>query len=251
MLIFGSTALKHWFPDLKREPKDLDYIGLGKSSPNIEFHWVPSFQYILDNNKDSRFVDPNFLYTIKISHACYDIRWDKTMFDIQFMKNKGCKIDNNLYQMLLKDWEVIHHKKKIKLGGTPNQFFNSNITRKIDHDELHKLVMFYETPLHEKIRQDKNNVKVSKQLWDQLSFEDQIKCASEEAYVFAIERYIDYPPRIALIKALKQLITSSTKGYFNLFIIDNFETLRYNISDKYLKVIGDIINGQEKGIKSV
>lgn len=235
-LIFGSTALKHWFSDLKRDPKDLDIMCKeGKNSPGIEHHWIDSFQYILDNNKDWYYVDHNFLYTIKISHAAWDVRWEKTMHDINFMKNKGCILDITLYNMLLKEWEIVHGKKKVKLTGKPEEFFKPTVTRKIDHDQLHHLVKFYDRPMHEIIRKDKNNVACSKELWDNLSYDDKIKCALEEAYVFALERYFEFPPKIALVKALKQLIVSSTKGYFNLFLIDNFHELIYYKQSNYLE----------------
>ena len=244
MLIFGSTALKHWFPDLNRDPKDLDYISKGKSTKEVECHWNPAFQYILDNNKDSKYVDADFLYTIKVSHACYDIRWDKTIHDINFMKKKGCRLDFNLYKQLLKDWEVIHYKKKIRLEGSPEEFFTSKVTRKLDHDQLHHMIKFYDRPMHEKIRNDINNVKCDKNLWDALSYEDKLKCALEESYVFAIERYFNYPPKIALNKAIKHLITQSTKGYFNLFLIDNFFEMIYNDNSKFINIFKEIKDGQ-------
>lgn len=228
MLIFGSTALKHWFPDFSRTPRDLDIIGSGTNSKGVEYHFNPGFQYILDNNIDSKYVDPNFLYTIKMSHAGWDIRWDKTMMDIQFLKSKGCEVDLTLFNLLLNDWNKIHYNKKVKLTGTTENFFNSNITRKLNHDELHHFVKFNDNPMHERIRPDKESVNVSKSLWDSLSFDDKFKCALEEAYVFALERYSDYPPKISLYKALKQLITKSTKGYFNYFLIDNFMELWNN-----------------------
>lgn len=237
MLIFGSTALKHWFQDLNREPKDLDYISKdGKNSKEVEYHWAPSFQYIVDNNKDSVYVDPNYLYTIKVSHAAWDIRWEKTIRDIKFMKDKGCVLDIPLYEILLKDWNVIHSEKRIRLKGTPEEFFNKNIARKVPHEQLHDIVKFYDKPLHESIRPDKNDVACSKKLWDNLSQEDKLKCALEETYVFAIERYSEYPPNIALSKALKHLITKSTKGYFNLFMIDNFFDLLYYDRDRYIGI---------------
>ena len=86
MLIFGSTALKYWFPDFKREPKDLDYISQTKPRPGtkgVEYIWEDSFQYVLENNVDPKYVDPAFLYTIKVAHAAWDVRWDKTMHDIR------------------------------------------------------------------------------------------------------------------------------------------------------------------------
>lgn len=246
-LIFGSTALKHWFPDFPREPNDLDYIGKRTSSRGIEYHWAPSFQYILDNNKDETFVDPDFLYTIKMSHACYDIRWDKTMFDIKFMKEKGCKLIPGLYNSLRDDWGIIHPKKNIKVSGKPEEFFKQTIKRRYNHDDLHEFVKFYDKPLHESIRPDPEDVKCRKDLWDKLSYDDKLRCALEEAYVFAIERYLEYPPKIALAKSLKLLTTSSTKGWFNFFLIDNYFNLRFNkFNEQFFNIFRGIKeNGQE------
>ncbi len=247
-LIFGSTAMIYWFPDFNNKPKDLDIIfnTSVKAPKGIEYHWVDSFQYIFDNNIDCEYVDKDFLYTIKISHAAWDIWWDKTMYHINFMKERGCKLDYTLYNMLIKEWEILHgSKKRIKLKGKPETFFNTNVTRKIDHEQLHEIVKFYDKPIHYSIRKDINTVTPSKKLWDSLSYGDQIKCALEETYVFALERYIDLPPNIAFTKALKHLITHSTKGYFNLFLIDNFFTLIYFDKSRYLKFYKQIKEGNK------
>jgi len=235
-LITGSVALQYWFPDFGREPKDLDIISKTKGDLKADYFWVDSFQYILNNNQDQKCVDPNFLYTIKVSHASWDIRWDKTMHDIIFLKSKGCILDKNLYLLLLKEWSVLHGPKAISVKGTPEEFFNQYITRTVPHDELHHMVKFYNEPLHNKIRKDPNDVKTSKLLWHGLGYENQLKCALEETYVFALERYMKYPPKIALAKALKNLITSATKGYFNLFLIENFNELLYYDHGHYLKI---------------
>jgi hypothetical protein len=228
MLIFGSVALKHWLPDLKREPNDIDYIckDKPKNSEGIEYHWVDGFEYILKNNKDPKYVDLDFLYTIKVSHASWDVRWDKTMFDITFMRKSGAKLDYELYKLLYKDWEVVHHKKRIKVEGNADAFFNSNIKRVIPHDDLHEIVKFYDKPLHMSIRRDLTNVKVDKELWNNLG-DKQIKCALEEIYVFAFERYFEKSPKQSIHKTLKQLITQSSKGFFNIFLIENFTELYY------------------------
>jgi hypothetical protein len=242
-MIFGSTALKHWYPDFPREPKDLDIISKnGKSTREIEIHWNSAFEYIFKYNNNDKYVDPDFLYTIKMSHAAWDVRWDKTMFDIKFLKEKGCQLDPVLFNLLMKDWEIIHGTKKIIVKGKPEEFFNQNVTRKFNHEELHQKVKFLHKPMHEFIREDLNDVKPNKELWDILSDEGKIYCALEEAYVFAIERYLQYPANIALTKALKHLITKSTKGYFNLFLIDNFFTLMYNMSDKFLETFKECKN---------
>lgn len=231
-LIYGSAALKHWFPDCPKQPKDLDFICRDKQrQPGIEYHWTDGFEYILKNNKDDTFVDPDFLYTIKVSHAAWDVHWDKTMKHIIFLKNHGCNLDRELYDILIPEWEVIHGKKKVNLKTQNKDFFKPTIKREFDHDWLHEYLAFSDRPMHEKIRKDLSSPMPSKQLWDDLSHADKLKCALEETYVIATERYLDFDrPNFkgAKIKSMKNLITSMTKGWFNLFLIENFEELFFN-----------------------
>jgi len=105
-LIYGSTAIKYWFPDFKRIPNDIDYICSEKNHNNIntrdvEFYYLPEFEYIFENNIDKEYVDKDFLYTIKLSHLSWDINWDKHMKDVIFLKEKGCKLIPELYNNLM------------------------------------------------------------------------------------------------------------------------------------------------------
>ena len=50
-----------------------------------QHYWWDSFEYIIKNNKDSKYLDSDFIYTIKVAHACWDIYWDKTIHDIMFL----------------------------------------------------------------------------------------------------------------------------------------------------------------------
>lgn len=220
-LIFGSCAVKHWFPDF-RIPNDIDII-----SP--ESYWIPAFEYLITNNKHDQYVDADLLFTIKVSHASWDIHWDKTIKDICYLKNKKCNIDKEFFQLLINDWNIYHKSKSVKLTGTNDKFFNANITRKFDHDWLHSQLSFYNEPLHHRIRPDKSSPMCNEDLFLTLSFTDQIRCALEEIYVIATERFLVYnksiPLQHAKYKALRLLITSLTKNWFNLFLILNFETL--------------------------
>jgi len=226
-LVYGSTAIKYWFDDF-REPHDLDIITdeIQKNSKQIEYYWIPEFEY-LKNNINKKYVDPDFLYTIKVSHAAWDIRFDKTMKDIIFLKSKGCKLDKEFYSKLYSRWEILHKEKKVKFTGSNELFFKENITRKYNHDELHEVFKFYEEPMHKKIRKDKDSPVCSEELWNNLSHDDKIKTVLEEAYVLATERYIlkKIPPKHSKIKALKLLVTSASTGWFNLFIIENFKEI--------------------------
>lgn len=251
-MIFGSRAAKFWYPDF-REPKgDTDIIQKDhpKSTREIEYHWVPAFDYILENNSNLQYVDPDFLYTIKVSHAAWDIHWDKTMIDIKFFQSKGCKLDKTLYDMLIPEWTVKHHSKRVNLNRPVEEFFKDAVNRKYNHDELHQLLAFYDKPLYTRINPDPSIALSNRALFEELSREDQLKCALEEVYVIAVERYLlnepKMPIRHAKYKAMKQLITSMTKGWFNLFLIVNFQELYYHNDEKLNSTIKGIIDDHQK-----
>lgn len=152
-LIFGSTAAKHWFPLHFREPNDLDII-------SKDHYWAGPFQTILDKNCHDQFVDPDFLYTIKMSHAAWNVHWLKTINDIILLKDLGCRLHKTLYNDLYKFWEGYHDpKKRISIQGHPKDFFKPNVKRVYDHDKLHHDFAFYNRPLHESIRPNLNDVK--------------------------------------------------------------------------------------------
>lgn len=72
-LIFGSTAIKHWFPEF-RDPKDLDIICKDEAmSREVQHYWIPQFEILLENNKNPKYLDPNFIYQVKCSHANWDV----------------------------------------------------------------------------------------------------------------------------------------------------------------------------------
>src|SRR5687767_7556534 len=96
MYLFGSQLIKKLFPDF-REPKDNDFV-------TNNFSEVYHFDIENDcNGKRSEFysipctpereMTADEIYTVKVSHAIYDIHWPKTMSDIRFLQLKGCKID--------------------------------------------------------------------------------------------------------------------------------------------------------------
>lgn len=236
-LFFGSVAAKYWHPEF-REPNDTDLIQKEKPLFNTfvngkrwEYHWVDALQYVLDNNKDDHYVDPDFLYTIKVSHAAWNINFEKHMKDIMFLKQKGCVLDKVLYEALYKEWEALHGKKKVKMNQMNDDFFTDAVKREFDHDWLHEFLAFGERPMHERIRKSLESPLPSKELWDKLTYQEQLQCASEEIFVVATERYLDGNPKkykVAKGKSMKNLITSMTKGWFNLFLIENFGELYYN-----------------------
>ena len=124
-LIIGSTATYHWFPDA-RKPSDIDLLSKAKISGNVstecvvDSHWHDAAQLVIDKSKDKVFADPDLLFTLKVSHANWDIKWDKTMFDIHFLKQKGAKLDMEVWTALTKVWKTVHAKHKCNLKHNRN-----------------------------------------------------------------------------------------------------------------------------------
>jgi hypothetical protein len=235
-LIFGSTAMKFWFPDF-REPNDLDIILRSDKKDYItkavQKYWIPEFEYFLEHNKHDTYLDPEFMLTLKMSHAGWDIHWDKTMYDILFLKNKGYAPDEELYKKLVKGWIKVHGKKWASLKGKDSEtFFEDAVQRKYVHDDIHEAVAIYDRPLFEKLLFD--GVSCSEKGFNQLSFEDKILLVKEEVWVTALERYLipeDFKCNVygSYMKALKKLATTMSSGWFKFFILNNYDKL---IGDK-------------------
>lgn len=242
MLIYWSKAIKHWFPDFPRIPRDTDYIvkdinnyknNYSNKEDIKEYYWTNAFEYLLKHNKDKKYVDPDLLYTIKLSHLSYNINWWKHLKDVLFLKQKWCKVVEEFYYLLMEDWKIIHWKKKVKLNVKNEDFFKWNIYRRFEHDFLHSQYALHWEPMNFKIREDLSSPKCSKELWNKLSHQEKIDCVVEELYVLTTERYLftkkpsPYINKLDYAKKemLFTMITSTTSGWFNLFIKDNIEEI--------------------------
>lgn len=231
-LIIGSVAMYHWFKDA-RQPKDIDLLSqvVTKQLPVLDSQWHDVAQKIIDNNTDPVFADPDVLYTLKVSHAQWDINWDKTVYDIVFLKQKGCKIIKELHPDLVKVWENVHGKKSVKMNEPVEEFFKKYVVRKFNHEKVHESVAYYNKPMHERIRPDLSNVWCSSEMFFNLPLEMQYATGKEELLVTAIERFnltsnsTKTQCLVALQKAYKLLCTSMTKGWFALFLVENYKEI--------------------------
>lgn len=239
-LIIGSVAAKHWWDDF-RNPKDVDILSKKNIKSGydgvclIDSGWHETATLILQHNLHPTFADPNILFTLKVSHASWDIKFDKTIFDVMFMKKKGCTLNEELYPKLLIQWENIHGKRNINLNVPNEEFFKEYVKRKIPHDELHEMLKFGEVPYYKQIKTQQDLALCDKALFDALSYQQQLDCALEEIMVIAVERYAlssessNVKIKIALTGAYKILVTSATGGWFNKFLVLNaYELLNEN-----------------------
>jgi len=241
-LIIGSTALKHWFPTEVREPKDFDLISSEPKMEQAEQHyWIDEFQGLLQANKDSQYIDPDLLLTLKSSHFGWDIHWQKTANDILFLKRKGFRMNKDLYKSLVKGWIKVHGEKWAKLQDKDaDKFFADAVKRKYVHDDIHDAVAVYDKPLYTLIKEREDSVKCLKDKFNQLNFNDQVLLVKEEVWVTALERYLipsnfTFGDKLAYNKSLKKLTTTMSSGWFKEFIIDNFDHLYYCKDRSYIE----------------
>lgn len=253
-LIIGSVATKHWFEDA-RDPLDIDLLTPAKISGNhsklcvVDAQWHDQAEYIMSINKDKVFADPDILFTLKVSHAHWKIKFQKTLFDINFLQSKGCFLNFELYERLVKVWEGVHGQKQVNLNQDLPEFFSDAVHRVHDHEELHQAVSVYDRPMHEKIRPDLGRAWCSEEMFNALSYTDQIICALEEIMVTAIERRKLTPASrqsellSAMSYAHEQLCTSMTKGWFARYLILNHHYLLHVHRQKWLPHLIKSIQG--------
>ena len=227
-ILIGSRAIRHWFTDFNRGVGDnCDYDYIVKKIPNHtqsiirhEYHLNPVFK-----NYAHSIMSPNDLYTLKVSHAIgWDIKWEKTMWDINYLKNKGCKMNLELFKELYAYWNRVHgQNKRSDLEMSAEQFFDNALPKDYDHDFLHTLIK--QVPTYTKVLKDGTEVEVSEEKFNKLSFEEKCDLVREEVMVMAFERFSKYDYRVAYSKMLKKFIINHAPIWEALFIVENYVSL--------------------------
>jgi hypothetical protein len=91
------------------------------------------------------------------------------MFDIQFLKSKGCKLNKELFDSLYKYWNELHgENNRSDLDQTADSFFNNALST--PHDYYHTILK--EVPTYTKVLKDGAEVAVCQDKFNNLSFEE-------------------------------------------------------------------------------
>lgn len=239
MILIGSRAIKHHFDDFPRDPKDTDYIV--KEVPDVKEEQTEYLINTILENYQGDILDPDSLYTLKISHIFWDIKWEKHMFDIQFLRKKGCKLKMDLFYQLYEFWNVYHSKnRRSDLKMSAEDFFNNALKCEYDHDYLHTLIN--PSPTYQKVLI--GEVEVSEEKFKLLSHQEKCDLVSEEVMVMAWERYSKLHYRVAYSKMLKKFIINHAPIWEAIFIIENFIELhkpKFNYFDKINQQLNGIL----------
>lgn len=240
-VMIGSMAIEKQYGNiLNRKPKDIDYLSIDKlkipSADIIDGTGIMD-QYCFKND----IATINEIYTLKVSHSFWVIKngsWEKHIRDIKALQMNGAKLIPELYKIAYKEWEKRHGKKNINLNQDKTEFFNNNVKRIYDHDSIHEAVAFNDSPNFNRILEPGHTVKTSEKLFKKLPQRDKIQLVQEEVMVLSIERdlvplHIKQPElnigHYLIInsfqKQLKLLITQYSKGWFPLWIVENYYEL--------------------------
>jgi hypothetical protein len=170
-----------------------------------------------------------------MSHIFWDINWDKHMFDIQFLINKGIAWDRKLFPLLYEYWNTVHGKnKRSDLEMSAEQFFDNAVKSEYDHDWLHTLLNPY--PTFNKVLI--GEVEVCEHKFNNLKHEEKCNLVTEEVMIMAYERYKHLDFRVAYSKMLKKFIMNHAPMWEALFIIENYIEL-HRPKFNYYKIIDD------------
>ena len=215
MYLFGSHLIKKYFPEF-REPNDIDYVTNDKSKLKTskkgeEYYYIP--------DSPSREMTVDEIYTLKVSHAIYDIHWKKTMSDIRFLQNKNAKIDIPYLEKLRKHWDKTHKKKRVNFDVDSSDFFNDKVKREIEHDDLH--IMLNSSPTYLKIV---DGIIPNEDKFFNLTKQEQVDVLFEESFVISIERFSKIGDKSAYNMAQQALVTRLHPIWMADFIILNWNT---------------------------
>lgn len=221
-ILIGSRALKKWYPDLNREPKDTDFaVNQVKSNKDgVEYLYNPVFNF------DHDVATPTELMTLKLSHLFWDTNWDKHMWDYQFLKEKGVSVDKELYKKFRNFFEDYLPKvKRSKLELSKDEFFTNAVNDSVSqHDDLHAVIA--EVPAFTKILKENCEVNVCEDKFNALSLSEKFDVVIEETIVMAYERYSGRQPfYVGYSKQLKANIRKHFPEFIAIFAIDNFKEL--------------------------
>jgi hypothetical protein len=259
-IIVGSWALKYWGFDLRSDDKssDIDFIydhitedeiNELKLNYNGKIDLIQLPEHIIKIFPNfNNFATIDAIYTLKLSHLAWDIKWQKHKNDCLFLKSRGAKKIDNLYKLLLEYWESTNtDKDRLNLYQTKSDFFNDHVHYVYDHDYLHEVVAFPNKPIYSMCLKDGQDVAIDKSKFFKLPKELQLKMFKEEVTVIAAERWLipdrkkKYHPIKAYSLAVHKTITALTKGWASQFMIDN---LNYYIKPDF-ELFNKLIN---KGI---
>ena len=220
----------------------------------------------------AKVVSPVGLMLIKRSHLHRPVKWGKHIRDyhkiadhlkVQYLSMSDADYEEweDEYLSLLQERTLL--TKKVFGDRTPSlkksndSFFNDKVVKYYVHDDIHYATCYGEEPIYEKLKhKDKrDDAWCERDLWDELSHEDKVRCVREEGFTIALERKIiphrkagrHYSVKMAFDHAISRICTTLCGGKFRDFAIDNWPEIMNHDYD----FVGKFDLAVTKGLKEI
>jgi hypothetical protein len=261
-VLIGSRALNFWFPKFQiKNETDWDIIS---SEPIIGSEHHPA-DFLNNQELANRFASDHVVrfngYSVKVMNldGLALIKRSHLWRTLSFQKHIT-HYHKWLFPFFPKNQDdlVLYHErtnltKKEFSRGSPSlmkskqKFFEDAITKIYDHDWLHELVAFKDTPLYLQMLKDPNLVWCEQEKWNQFTQEEKLKCVLEEVYVITLERFLlvpdnKVPQKLAFLKSLEKVCTTLCSGWFRDFALDFYPDLCKMYDQEKLTSVIDRIN---------
>jgi hypothetical protein len=151
------------------------------------------------------------------------------MSDIRFLQMKGCKLIPEFLIQLRSYWETVHgvqHRTDFEVK--PGKFFDDRIKRKLNHDDLHKML----NPVPTYLKMIVNDVNPSPdKFFTNLTEDERKEVLYEEAFVIAMERLGHLPTRAAYNTAQQNLVTRLHPVWLADYVIEHWNDYYWNATN--------------------
>jgi hypothetical protein len=253
MILIGSKAIKHWFPDFPREPKDTDwaiiserYLQNSEKKENEELLVNPVLCNAYNWPNNPTICGPDELYTLKMSHLFWDINWEKHEWDATWLREKGCSLNYPLFHKLYAYFNELHGKnKRSDLKMSASDFFDNALICEYDHDWLHTLLK--PLPTFNKVLKDGAEVEVDYNKFQMLTEQEKEDLVREEIYIMAFERWPNMYYKRAYGRMLKKFILSHAPLWEAIWILENYKRL-CKTDFNFIKHLNQKINERRSNI---
>jgi hypothetical protein len=255
-IVYNSTWLKGYYPS-RQEFRAIEFQ-IAEESPATTaylanaFEQIAAFTTLEVYGETTISASLQMLYSLKRSHRFLARHWEKHIRDYHLLKTLVNGVDSMPEITKLKTEETKHTKHSPSLNKSKDEFFNDDVSNHtFEHDEIHHVMAHREWPMFTYIADSSSGtVKSSKQKFFELTYQQQIQCVLEEAYVIALERGI-LPmlyegkkladAKSAFQWSMMRICTTLTSGYFREFSVEHYpdicESYDPNYVDKFLKAV--------------
>ena len=226
-VLIGSSAGAKLFDDFPRQPKDEDWAVDGKDAKSrvkgIEYLYNP----VLIDWLSGRKINRDELYTLKMSHIFWKLEngsFEKHLYDIIWMGEKGCKLIHPLFNQLYKFWNDVHGKnKRSDLTLSSDDFFDNALENGHLHDYWHTILN--PNPTYLKVLKNGAEVEVCEQKFNSLSFEDKVALVKEEVMLMSWERKFHKDFRISYGRMLRKFVREHAPIWEAIWILQNWKSV--------------------------